>query len=313
MDARASWEPLYQSVMRSVNLASIAIECVYYPGAATMRIATTCPFCDYQNRKLIPIDVELNNDLFLTFTCENGHENTRYIETERFSVLFDSGMFALEDGYSREAVASFAASVERMYEFFIRVVCRKHAVEEEALNGTWKQVANQSERQLGAFCLLYLLTKKESPKSPPMVEFRNKVIHKGYIPSCSETMKYACEIHDYIIGIVRYMNAELIEFVQEVHAAERIRITKGIHNSNMSVKHYVPFMTAFTKYYTLSLAEKLKKKKSYRWLFPGSGPIQSIDHMNNLQSGALIFARQTGIDGNSTQLLVADASDMEWE
>jgi hypothetical protein len=218
-------------------------------------------------------------------------------------------MFAMEDGYSREAVANFASSIERMYEFYIRVICKRHEMDGSMAASTWKLVANQSERQLGAFYFLFLLGTKTSPPAAPMVEFRNKVIHKGYIPSRAEALEYARKVHDYVGGIVSRLNREFAEFVSAVHSDERKKVTGDKHNSNMSVKQYIPFSTMHLRYYEISLDKKMEKAKSYRWLLPGSGPIQSREQINGLTGAALIVARQAG----NLPLMTTDASDLEAE
>jgi hypothetical protein len=49
----------------------------------------------------------------------------------KFEVLFDLAANAIVDGYYREAIASFAASLERFFEFFVHVACLKQGVEED--------------------------------------------------------------------------------------------------------------------------------------------------------------------------------------
>jgi hypothetical protein len=272
-----------------------------------MRIASECAFCALNERRRIPLDVELNNNFFMNFTCDKGHENTTFLVTERFSVLFDLGMFALEDGYSREAVANFAASIERMHEFYIRFACKKHSIKDDIVRATWKLVASQSERQLGTFCFLYLLETGRTPADLPVVEFRNKVIHKGYIPSHAESLDYGRSVHEYMVAIVAQMNKDSSAFVLEVHYDERKRVTNETQNSNMSVNQYIPFCTNFTKYYEMGLDEKMKKRKSYRWLLPGTGPIQSREQVSSLIAPAIVVARIAG----DRRLGFADASDLE--
>ncbi|OKY76591.1 MAG: hypothetical protein BM485_05040, partial [Desulfobulbaceae bacterium DB1] len=67
-------------------------------------------------------------------------------------------------------------------------------IQESAFDATWKQVTNQSERQFGAFLFLYLLEQKtefdqKKYKIEELKKFRNKVIHKGYLPNEQETIK----------------------------------------------------------------------------------------------------------------------------
>lgn len=95
------------------------------------------------------IYVELHDELLFDTKCERGHPILHTLETTRFSLLYDFGIAALLDGYYREAVSSFAASLERLHEFCIRVICRKNGVTFESMELGWRHIASQSERQLG--------------------------------------------------------------------------------------------------------------------------------------------------------------------
>ena len=93
-------------------------------------------------------------------------------------------MKALLDGYCRESVSSFASAQERFHEFAIKVFLTKQGAPKDQFFATWKLVANQSERQLGAYYFLHLLYFRKTPtQNTKMTEFRNSVIHKGSIPS----------------------------------------------------------------------------------------------------------------------------------
>ncbi len=48
-------------------------------------------------------------------------------------------------------ISSFTSSLERFYEFCIKVFCENNSMNDDTYNKVWKQVSNQSERQLGAF------------------------------------------------------------------------------------------------------------------------------------------------------------------
>ena len=156
-----------------------------------MRTWTLCGRCATEvPGSSAKVYVELNDQLLFDTKCELGHPVLQTLETTRFSLLFDFGFAAMSDGYFREAVSSFAAALERLHEFCIRVICRKNGVSVDMFALGWKDIASQSERQLGAFCMLYL---SETKCSPPLLrpDFRNRVIHKGYLPSEAETVAYA--------------------------------------------------------------------------------------------------------------------------
>lgn len=119
------------------------------------------------------------------------HNYIVFLDNKKFDLLFESGIWAIKDLYFREAVASLASSLERFYEYCIQGLAIEH-FNRPMFDATWKLVSKQSERQIGAFIFLYL---KQFNLEPPIlsskdVEFRNKVIHKGYFPNEVETLNY---------------------------------------------------------------------------------------------------------------------------
>lgn len=140
--------------------------------------------------------VEFCDDGRYEITCSYGHNTTTILELQKFEVLFDIGAHAILDGYYREAVSSFTSSIERFYEFAIRVMLESTGVSDELYIKTWKEVSNQSERQLGAFIFLWTSYLKENPQllSTKQASFRNAVIHKGKIPTKEEAIEYGNEV-----------------------------------------------------------------------------------------------------------------------
>ncbi len=128
------------------------------------------------------------------------------VRKQKFEVLFDLGTRALMDGYAREAVASFAAALERFFEFYVRAFALERASDTAldfgeataALSGTWRHVASQSERQLGMFALAYLLREGREPEflTPAALgaDFRNRVIHRGELPTRADVEAYAAQV-----------------------------------------------------------------------------------------------------------------------
>lgn len=136
------------------------------------------------------------------FTCTKGHRNISILQLHSFQVLYDLGISALLDGYTREAVSSLAVSIERFYEYCMDILLYELSKDEK--EQTWKLVSKQSERQLGAFYYLYLSKMKKTPPfvSNKWIEFRNNVIHKGEIPKAIKTLEYAKYVFQYIIEIL---------------------------------------------------------------------------------------------------------------
>ena len=170
------------------------------------------PFnCNYEGcGALNPLDYA-EQDLYRYECVVCGRKNAHALSRERFEILFDFGALAFLDGYYREAVADFATALERFFEFFIRTVFRERGLSDEAVEGTWKLLSRQSERQLGAFATLYLFAMGRSPgfirQERLQAEFRNNVVHKGLIPSQEEAAAYAEMVH----ALIRKLLGELWE------------------------------------------------------------------------------------------------------
>lgn len=125
-------------------------------------------------------------------TCPEGHQLVAILSNLPFELLFQSGLEALTDGYLRESVSSFAAALERLYEFSIRVQLTAANVGPDKLEMMWKTVSTQSERQLGMYIGMRTLKEGEQPTllSPSQVTFRNSVIHKGYFPDFQQAFDF---------------------------------------------------------------------------------------------------------------------------
>jgi hypothetical protein len=183
-----------------------------------MKIQYLCPQCHPEPRKSSIVTLEylfeveqkqISDNGIHPARCNKGHEFVIIFEAAKFETLFDIGMSALRDGYPREAVSSFTASFERFLEFYIRYIWHLKKIEPSIIEKTWKLMENQSERQLGAFISLYTVEQKESPPclSNEQSKFRNKVIHKGYIPSVNEAINFGKIVYEIILVIVRKLDS----------------------------------------------------------------------------------------------------------
>ena len=179
------------------------------------------------------------------FVCEEGHRNYVVLQQSRFEVLSDVAVNAIVDGYFREAVASFTASLERFYEWYVRVVYMEAEGDSDLINNVWKSVAAQSERQLGMFIATYTSENREQPPlmSNKMVSFRNAVIHKGYLPSEAEAIDYGESISDILVPLFResarrYKKGNEDLTFQHLRLANE-RAPKGVTPQTLS--HTMPF------------------------------------------------------------------------
>ncbi len=125
--------------------------------------------------------------------CALGHVSKVFLDNIKFELLFEMGVNGLVDGYPREAVSSFASSLERFYEFYWHVVIEHLGIPNGIASTTWKIASKQSERQIGMFVTASLLLTKRKPDlldPNTEVKFRNDVIHNGYIPSKAEAISF---------------------------------------------------------------------------------------------------------------------------
>lgn len=173
-----------------------------------MRVFLFCPSCGFNTSDGFSVELLPKNDCVYEVECPNGHRFTANILYHEFQKLFEIAVNALADDNYREAVGSFAASYERCVELFIRIVMKANGTDAEELANGWKKISRQSERQLGAFVVLYIL---EFGTQPPLltnsqIELRNNVIHQGYFPNKDECLKYGNVVLDCIRRTVQVLH-----------------------------------------------------------------------------------------------------------
>lgn len=157
-----------------------------------MKLLMPCMICFQELGK--PTDefvtLEFRDDGRYEVCCSQGHTSVTVLQQQKFEILFDIGANAIIDGYYREAISSFTSSLERFYEFCIKVFCENNSMNDDTYLKVWKQVSNQSERQLGAFLFLWTNKFNEAPEllTNKDTKFRNEVIHKGKIPAKEEAL-----------------------------------------------------------------------------------------------------------------------------
>jgi hypothetical protein len=166
-----------------------------------LKIRVSCPKCMNENiRDVSFVHVSIRDDGTYEFVCPKGHNAFVTLQEQRFEVLFDIGAHAIVDGYYREAVSSFAASLERFFEFYVRATLAENAIPDSIVDGSWRLVRKQSERQLGAFIFIYTLINRRTPKilSEQRVAFRNGVIHEGKIPTYDDAIDFGQSVLDVV-------------------------------------------------------------------------------------------------------------------
>lgn len=144
----------------------------------------------------------------------------------RFEILAEAAMQAIVDGYYRDAISSFSASLERVYEFYVRVVTHHTGMDGAIIEDTWKFVKSQSERQLGMYVGLYLLENKAVPPVLPRkyVELRNRVIRQGYVPTEDDAIEFA----QAVVNIVQpLLNGLMRRYRKTIEALTLVHMSQG--------------------------------------------------------------------------------------
>lgn len=226
-----------------------------------MKLILRCPECDNYYY------TQINDVGIYNLTCKNNHQILYALTDEKYEILFESGVLAYVDGYYRESISSIAAAFERFIEFCIKLCLLNNDDNLKRINNTWNLIAKQSERQLGAFYVMYLnITKKEPPNLQKEMEFRNKIIHRGKIPNKKETIKYIECIYNHISEICKNLKAVIKQNTFDymtiicasmtgIHLPKECKIIQYIHESTMLEDIFYDNPKAFS----IKL-EKIKKK-----------------------------------------------------
>lgn len=225
--------------------------------------------------------VEMNNNGLLSSTCSRGHTTITMLQQQKFEILFQIASMALLDGYPREAITSTAAALERFYEFFINIICIKNNSNLDDFEDLWKHVENQSERQFGAYLFIYYFDKKGS--LPPIIddkkpsisgisknktkkwkEFRNNVVHKGYIPSSNEAFSYMELVFNYINTLVDDIKENYSDEILKSVFNYQLKRTKNSDNSTPISSMSIPTIISLNRTNKVSFSESLEALKKYR-------------------------------------------------
>ena len=199
---------------------------------------------DYERLKIelnsnLDFEVELNDENIYEFVCPKGHSALTQLQEQKFEILFDLASLALIDGYTKEAVSSYSSSLERFIEYYILVTSLRNKVTIGDFSNTWKQMAKQSERQLGAYFILRLTENKPTNREDKRSAFRNNVIHQGYIPSSEEAIDYGQYVLTFIQKTLKELSETSSEYLQKAMFIHLLKNGKkvpeniGIGNASM--------------------------------------------------------------------------------
>jgi hypothetical protein len=181
-----------------------------------MRTSIVCNECSQLNHgwAVFYLDTIRDDGVYIG-KCPKGHTNAVATQTLRHEMLFEIALNAISDRYYREAISSFAASVERYYEFSIRVIAKHKRLSQDVLEQSWRLIAAMSERQTGAYMLLYAAAfDKVAPSlNQEMTKLRNNVIHKGVLPELGDVISFGEASYNVIQTGIQNLRATCLEEV----------------------------------------------------------------------------------------------------
>lgn len=213
--------------------------------------------------------VEFRDDGRYELTCSNGHQTTTVLQQQKFEVLFDIGAHAILDGYYRESVSSFAASLERFYEFALRVFLANSSGSDELFKTAWKKVSSQSERQFGGFVFVWAATFDALPAllGTNHVSFRNDVIHKGNLPTREEAVAFGNAVLSVLRPNMLMLREKLRELVQQVvfyHLRDAQPSGSSIQQATMCASTIVSLSAGEKSHHEADLEEHLTRLSKWR-------------------------------------------------
>lgn len=172
-----------------------------------MKISHYCHICNASGTfTLEDIFFEIiPQDLILDAKCSKGHSSLIRLSNPIYTLLFDNAIKAYCTKNYRGCIFEASSALERFYEQVIRLLLiGKNNLENKELikkyYSAWKVIKNQSERQMGAFIMLFFNLTHKNPLliSDKLVSLRNNTIHKGYFPIESEAFNFLVAAFDVI-------------------------------------------------------------------------------------------------------------------
>ncbi|MEZ4883954.1 MAG: hypothetical protein R3E32_04370 [Chitinophagales bacterium] len=204
-----------------------------------MQYHLSCPICLKEDFQQFIVDLPPNNDGVYEVTCPKGHIFKTDILSHHFQTLFENAIHSLSNKYFIESFVSFAACYERFIEYFLNIVLISRGVKISSFEEAWKNIAKQSERQLGAFIFIYLQEFGVKPQllSNSNIQLRNNVIHKGYLPTKKDCMKFGEGVLGFIRPVVELLKTES-DF--DLELTKSVNYT-GIFDDREIHQHYMPY------------------------------------------------------------------------
>lgn len=210
-----------------------------------MRILEKCPICSQENI------VVINENRLIEMRCTNNHSYRIWVQSHLSELLFDRACLFLINGYYREAVFNFYASLERFREFFVKFFLLKKNIADDQIKYFLKEISGNSENQYGAY--LHAFTSENLQEigvneKNTIRAGRNPVIHKGHFSNEEECKKYGDNIFKLIKHDYSYLKKDP-DFIKIIH--------QEMLFENQNIKHDIENMTIMSPGFQLVHLEEV--------------------------------------------------------
>ncbi|MDW2980619.1 MAG: hypothetical protein WBG81_02980 [Rhodanobacter sp.] len=198
-----------------------------------MKLIAPCHKCAVPSSPAVMMTGELDNDLLAICVCPNGHRHLVHQAHSAPEVVYSAGIRAFLAGFYSESVVTLTAALERGYELFVKVFLRASGGAATDVDQFWKELRSSSERQVGAFCVIYFFaTGMPWKTSTKQAEFRNKVAHRGYIATHEEAHGYGEYVTTSLDAIMSYIKSHNRDaFYQHLEASRAVVYRKAEEKS----------------------------------------------------------------------------------
>ena len=146
------------------------------------------------------------------------------------------------------------------------MACEFEEMTLEEFDKTWKIISSFSERQVGAYSFIYLsyFGKAPSVLSGKFKELRNKVVHKGYIPSKDEATEYGERVLNEVVPVLLELCSRsehrLSDYCNKYLWAVYKRIVAENPNSHVSQSDH-PFIINWNRLHFEKVGDSIDLKK----------------------------------------------------
>jgi hypothetical protein len=238
-----------------------------------MKKFASCIHCIREGLETPIYSEEIDNDHIFRLVCSNGHEQYMVCTDHKFEILLEYAMtLYIKKDYS-PAVCYFANSLERFFEFCIKVIlredCDQKIIDEELWKGKYLKF---SERQLGAYVSLYVSKMKSLPilLKTDNTELRNRVIHEGYIVAKDECYNFGKDVYDIIIETLKKLREKYSGKIISEARYDMKRREKTIKDLNANISTYnLPIIWALIDYSFDSALKRTEEIRSGNLITPG--------------------------------------------